>query len=377
MTTHSAGIHKPYLPGMPADGGGGDLELPLEVLARRLGRSPDEILRLDGDENPYGPSLRVLEVLGSAESLHRPGDPEARELRAALDAYALCSRERITVCAGPGEGLERLLREIAAPGAAILVPAPTRPLYAATAARLGMVVIETGPARGFETDIDAMLAVLRERPVALAIVPSPNDPTGLTVPATEVVRLLRAELPVLVDESLYEFAGRTVAPLVTEFDNLIVLRDFASWAGLGGLPVGYLLSSRPLAERLRAAALFGGTTVAPGRAAQLAALASLQDLSPLLAHVKALRQERGRLFRRLRKLNLLQPYPSEANFLLCAMRRDSAAAVRDYLADHDGILLRAISTPHLPTHLRISVGRAQDTDALMGGLLRLAEQHPL
>jgi len=222
-----------------------------------------------------------------------------------------------------------------------------------------------------------VLSQVQAQPVAAIIVPSPNDPTGTGTAATEIVRLLRAEVPVIVDESLYEFSGHSVAPLVTEFDNLIVLRDFAAWAGLGGLPVSYVLSARPLAAEQRQAALYGGTSTAPGRAAQVAALAALQDLETLQGHIKTLRQERGRLWRSLRKLNLLQPHPSEANFLLCTMSRGNAAAIRDHLADHDGIIVRAISTPELPNHLRISVGRPQDTDALLRGLLRIAEQHPL
>ena len=64
-------------------------------------------------------------------------------------------------------------------------------------------------------------------------------------------------------------------------------------------------------------------------------------------------------------------------FLLCMMTRGNAAAVRDNLADHEGIVVRVVTTPELPNHLRISVGRPQDTDALMRGLLRIAEQHPL
>jgi len=357
--------------------GGGEIAVPLEVLARRLGRPPDEIVRLDSDENPYGCSLRVLEVLGSAESLHRPGDPEARDLRAALESYALCARDRITIGAGPAESLERVLRVLTTPGQAVVVPGPTRPLYAAVAARLGLRVVTAPLTRTFDVDVDALLRLLEDQRPAALILPAPNDPTGTTIGPTEVVRLLRTDLPVLVDESLYEFAGRSVAPLVTEFENLLVLRDFAVWAGLGGLPISYTLSARPLAAQLRQAAVFGGATSAPGRAAQLAALASLQDVAMLRTNVRALRQERGRLFRSLRKLNLLQPFPSDAHFLLCAMTRGNAAAVRDHLADHDGIIVRALATPALPNHLRISVGRPQDTDALMRGLLRIAEQHPL
>jgi histidinol-phosphate aminotransferase len=248
---------------------------------------------------------------------------------------------------------------------------------AAVATRLGVQVITHSPVRGFEYDIDTILALARDHAAALIILPAPNDPTGAGVSATDVVRLLRAEVPVLVDECFYEFSGRTVAPLVTEFDNLIILRDFAPWAGLGGLPISYLLTARPLAARLRQAAMFGGATTAPSRAAQLAAMASLTDLDTLRAHIKARRQERGRLFRSLRKLNLLQPYPSEGPFLLCAITRGNAAAIRDLLADQEGVIVRAIQTPELPNHLRVSAGRPQDTDALMRGLLRIAEQHPL
>ncbi len=231
--------------------------------------------------------------------------------------------------------------------------------------------------RGQELDTAALIERAAQTDAAAILVASPNDPTGGVVPTGEVVRLLRTERPVIVDELLYEFSGRTVAPLVTEFENLIVLRDFTLWAGLGGLPLSYTLSARPLAQRLRHAAVYGGATSAPSRAAQLAGMAALQDLDALRGRVKAIRQERGRLFRSLRKLNLLQPHASEANFLLCAMTRGNAAAIRDYLADQDGIIVRALATPELPNHLRITVGRPQDTDALMRALLRIAEQHPL
>src|SRR5437868_761844 len=77
-----------------------DAHVPLEVLARRLGRAPHEIVRLDTDENPYGPPLRALEVLGSATDLHRPPDPAATALRLALQGYTGVNRERISAGAG-------------------------------------------------------------------------------------------------------------------------------------------------------------------------------------------------------------------------------------------------------------------------------------
>src|SRR5437870_3061948 len=102
-----------------------DAPVPLEVLARRLGRAPHELVRLDTDENPYGPPLRALEVLGSATDLQRAPDPEARALRLALEGYSGLHRERITVGAGLAELLRRVLA-VVPPGASVLVCPPTR-----------------------------------------------------------------------------------------------------------------------------------------------------------------------------------------------------------------------------------------------------------
>jgi histidinol-phosphate aminotransferase len=174
---------------------------------------------------------------------------------------------------------------------------------------------------------------------------------------------------VLVDESYFEFCDRTVAPLVAEFDNLVVLRQFGPWAGLHGLPVGYALCSTKAAARLQRLTPPGG----PNRAAQLAGIASLGDQENLKQRVRWLRLERGRLFRQLRKLNLVQPYASAGNFLLCKVTRGSATSIQRHLQDR-GILVKALTDRWLPNHLRIGVGRPEDTNALIAALRELAGQ---
>ena len=143
------------------------------------------------------------------------------------------------------------------------------------------------------------------------------------------MRLLRHDALVIVDETYFEFAGHSCARLVAEFDNLVILRDCGPWAGLGGLAISYALTSRPLATALRRA----GLLEPPNRAAQLALLTSLGDREALMARVRQMRHERGRLFRQIRKLNLLDPLPSDAPFLLCAVRRSSAGRIAAALAE--------------------------------------------
>jgi histidinol-phosphate aminotransferase len=346
-----------------------EVPVPLEVLARRLGRPPHEIVRLDTDENPYGPSLRVLEVLGSAETLQRPADPVARDRRAALEAYTHVHRERIAVGAGLADLCARVLRVATAPGQTILTCPPTRGLYTILAEREGRAVHAVPRTSEYDLDLPALERALDAPGVGAVILATPNDPTGSTITPTDIVRLLRHDPLVIVDETYFEFAGQSSARLVAEFYTLVILRDCGPWAGLGGLPIGYTLSSRPLATALRRA----GLLAPPNRAAHLALLASLGDRAALIARVRQMRHERGRLFRQIRKLNLLDPLPSDAPFLLCAVRRSTAGRIAAALAER-GILVRPIATPALPNHLRISVGRPEDTDAVYHALLKLAEQ---
>ena len=222
----------------------------------------------------------------------------------------------------------------------------------------------------FDIDPEGIITTMRRQSnIKMVAVSSPNNPTGNVTSPTAIVHLLHTGVWVVVDETYFEFCDRTVAPLVSEFDNLVVLRSFGPWAGLHGLPVGYAICSARAASRLQRLATPGGVN----RAAQLAAIASLEDLDALMQRVRRLRLERGRLYRQLRKLNLLQPYTSAGPFLLCAMTRGTAQMAQRHLQD-DGILVKAISDRWLSNHLRVGVGRPEDTNALMSSLKRLAAE---
>jgi histidinol-phosphate aminotransferase len=106
-------------------------------------------------------------------------------------------------------------------------------------------------------------------------------------------------------------------------------------------------------------------------AAYVAALESLTDLGHLRRKVKAINKERGRLFRKLEKTGYLQPFPSEANFILCRVLDGKAMDIYEGL-QKDGIFIRYFDAPLLRNYLRISVGRPEHTDALMEALAKIA-----
>ena len=169
-----------------------------------------------------------------------------------------------------------------------------------------------------------------------------------------------------MDEAYFEFSNVTVANVVPAHPNLIVLRTFSKWAGLAGLRIGYGFFPVEIANYLM-------KIKQPYNAnaeAQAAVLASLADIEYLRANVAKIVRERERLFGKLKELGWLRPYPSWGNFILCSLLKREAKEIWQQLRKK-GIFVRYFDTPGLKDCLRISVGRPEDTDALIKALRTL------
>jgi histidinol-phosphate aminotransferase len=144
----------------------------------------------------------------------------------------------------------------------------------------------------------------------------------------------------------------------------VVLRTFSKWAGLAGLRIGYGAFPKWLMPTLWTAKQPYNVNVAASVAAQ-AALANVNELEKV---VELLKNERERLFTGLKNIPYLQPYPTRSNFILCRVVEKDAAELKSNLAQQHGIFVRYFNKPGLRDHIRISVGRPQDTDALLKAL---------
>ncbi|MFN8514241.1 MAG: histidinol-phosphate transaminase [Chloroflexia bacterium] len=339
----------------------------LDRLALAANIPADRIIKLDQNENPYGSSLRVQEALAAYDRFHLYPDPEGRAVRERLATYTGMPAERIMLGNGADELIDLVYLLTVDPGDEVLVATPTFDLYGTRAELRGARVIEVPRLPDFSLDIDAMVQATTLRTKVITLV-SPNNPTGNAITTEQLVRLLRLGPLVVLDEAYYEFAERSFLPLAREFDNLIVLRTFSKWAGLAGLRLGYGIfpaEFMPYLWRIK-------SPYNVNAAALVAALATFEDLDWLRSTVVRIRVERARLYRQLRKLSIIQPYPSQGNFIFCRVLHGEAGAVRERLAD-SGIIVRGYDAA-LSGYLRISVGRPEDTDALMKALLSLAER---
>jgi histidinol-phosphate aminotransferase len=339
---------------------------PPEILAARHGIAPDRIVKLDANENPYGCSLRVQEALASFDRYQIYPDPYQEQLRTRLESHIGFNRERILLGAGADDLIDLIVRLFLRPGDEVINCPPSFGMYPFCTNVCGGRVIDVPRDAKYDVDVAAVLNAVNDRTKVIFLC-SPNNPTGNPISQAELVPLLKTERVIVVDEAYVEFSGQSIMPLAAEFDNLIVLRTFSKWAGLAGLRVGYGVFPPEVMQQLWKIKQPYNVNVA----AQVAVMASLDDAEQLMNKVKLIRQERGRMFRQLRKLNYLEPYPSQANFILCKITRGNAVQVRQEL-QKDAVFVRYYNTSLLRDFIRISVGKPEDTDVLMASLLRIS-----
>lgn len=342
--------------------------MPFEVLSDRLRRPPDEIIKLDANENPYGPAPGVRAALARLNFPHIYPDPENRALRTALADYTDIPFENIFAGAGADELIDLTMRLFLDPGDKIIDCPPTFGMYTFDASVNAAETISVPRRADFSLDVDAIETASVEHSPKLLFLASPNNPDGSLLPEDDLLRLLELQLMVVLDEAYIEFAGseHSRIDLTLQHSNLIVLRTFSKWAGLAGMRVGYGVFPSELMPQLWKTKQPYNVNVA----ATAAALASLQERERQLEIVARMVRERSRMERLLAEITFLRMYPSWANFVLCRVDGRGARDLQQALQG-EGILVRHFSKPRLCDHIRISVGKTEHTDALLAILTRL------
>ncbi|GMJ11527.1 EMBRYO DEFECTIVE 2196, HISTIDINOL PHOSPHATE AMINOTRANSFERASE 1, HISTIDINE BIOSYNTHESIS 6A [Hibiscus trionum] len=343
--------------------------LPFEVLSAKLGRKPEDIIKLDANENPYGPPPEVLEALGSLKFPYIYPDPESRQLRAALAEDSGIESDYILVGCGCDELIDLIMRCVLDPGDKILDCPPTFTMYEFDAGVNAAQVIKVPRKPDFSLNVEAIAeAVEREKPKCIFLT-SPNNPDGSIISDEVLLKILDMPILVVLDEAYIEFSGiESRMQWVKHHDNLIVLRTFSKRAGLAGIRVGYGSFPLSIIEYLWRAKQPYNVSVA----AEIAACAALQNPEYLETVKEALVQERDRLFKLLQEVPFLNPYPSYSNFILCEVTSGmDAKKLKDDLSKM-GVMVRHYNNKELKGYIRVTAGKPEHTNALMEGLKRLS-----
>lgn len=322
------------------------------------------LVKLNTNENPWGPSPQVLEAIHAAtnDDLRRYPDPSAKALKEAIARYHDVTPEQVFVGNGSDEVLAFIFASLLKHDAPLLYPDITYSFYP-TYSRLFDIETRTIP-------LDADYRIRPEdydSPCGAIILPNPNAPTGIGLPLGDIERLASAhpDQVVAVDEAYVDFGGATAIPLVATNENVIVIRTFSKSRSLAGLRVGYAIAQRPLIEALeRMKDSFNSYPL--DRIAQVAAVASIEDDAWFTARRDQLIENRRRLTVELENRGFVV-LPSQANFIFARKPGFEGKALAAALRER-AVLVRHFGKPRIADFLRISIGTEAECRRLVEAL---------
>ena len=325
--------------------------------------------KLNQNESPWDvPPALKREVLAAAEDAawHRYPEFAPPELLAALAAHYGWVAEGVLVGNGSNELIQATLATTLETGDVVVAPAPTFSLYRLITGVLGGRYRPVPLRQDFAYDVDALVETAARERARVVVLNSPNNPTGSALPEGAVERILEETGALVVcDEAYQEFGGPTALPLLRESSRVVVLRTFSKALGMAGLRFGLALAHPAVARELAKGKLPYNVNVVT----LAAAAAALRHRDELAERVRLIMAQRGRLVERLSALPPLAVYPSAADFVLIRCLRHPAREVFRRLLDEHGILVRDVSAAsELAQCLRISVGTAEDVDAVAAAL---------
>ena len=328
-------------------------------------------INLSANENTHPLPAAMASALAdamAATALNRYPDPMSNDLRDAIAARHGVGRESVCVGNGGDELLFNLLFTFGGAGHAAVTCPPDFSEYANFAKMTETPLVEVWrDPKTFEVDAQALVEAAQT--ASLVILTSPNNPTGNLVDPALVRRLLdETDALVLLDEAYVEFAGEETSLVGWVADNprLMVLRTLSKAFALAGLRCGYLVADPAVVGMLAAIRQIYSEDVL-AQAVARAAVERRDLMAPVVADIVA---ERDRLLAGLGEVPGVRAWPSAANFVL--MRVPGASVVRARLRDEFSILVRDFSyAPGLEDCLRISVGTAEENDAVLEALAAL------
>ena len=320
------------------------------------------LIKLNTNESPYGPSRRVLEALRAeiGDSLRLYPDPASDRLRAAIAKRHGLTPDHVFVGNGSDEVLAHVFLGLLKHEAPVLFPDITYSFYPVYCGLYGIAYEQVPLNAGFEIAVDDYL-----KPNGGIVFPNPNAPTGCFVPVAEIERLLRANTDsvVVVDEAYVDFGGESVVPLVSRYPQLLVTHTLSKSRALAGLRVGYAIGHPDLIEALnRVKDSFNSYPL--DRFAQAGATAAIEDDEYFQAMCRKVIVTKQKLVQDLQGLGF-EVLPSAANFVFVRVPGRDGGGIAAKLRERSIIVRHFRKPARIAEFMRITVG----TDEQCAGLI--------
>ncbi len=324
-------------------------------------------IKLSSNENPFdleeSIKLELLEVLKKIE-FNRYPDPHATKLRQTLAKLYDVEPDNIMVCNGSDEAIQYLMLAIGELEEGVLIPKPTFPMYEVIANALGRPIYEVTLDKHFQMEKESLEKAISLKP-SLAFISNPNNPTGNLFSDNDI-SFIRKHTFCVIDEAYYDFCGKTYIKDAIKDDSIAVMRTLSK-IGLASLRVGALIGTKEFIKEISKLKMpFNVSATSQAIADYIVS----NHVDKIKSQIQTIIEERQRLKEELSKIEGIKVYDSCANFFLIKVK--NADFVHKSLIQK-GILTRNISyLPNLENHIRISIGKKEENDALISALKEIS-----
>jgi histidinol-phosphate aminotransferase len=322
------------------------------------------LIKLNTNENPYGPSPRAIEAMQEAlnDDLRLYPDPNSDQLKQAIASYYGVQSQQVFVGNGSDEVLAHIFHALFQHDKPLLFPDISYSFYPVYCGLYGIDHEAIALDDRFEIRVEDYA-----RPNGGIIFPNPNAPTGCLLPLEAVERIVQ-ESPdsvVVVDEAYIDFGGETAIKLVDRYPNLLVTQTLSKSRSLAGLRVGLAVGHPDLIEALeRVKNSFNSYPL--DRLANVGGAAAFEDREYFESTCKAVIDSRTALVEQLQRKGF-EVLPSAANFIFARHPGHDAAALAAKVREQ-GVIVRHFKQARIAQFLRISIGTAEQHDALLEAL---------
>ncbi|TRO54050.1 histidinol-phosphate transaminase [Candidatus Bathyarchaeota archaeon] len=278
----------------------------------------------------------------------------------------------ISVANGADELMDLLMKVFIRNQSKVIIVEPSFPMYTFFTELYGGKKVTIMLKRDFSLNIDSILK-RADKETKLLFICSPNNPTGNQFKDSEIKTLLEEfKGIVVVDEAYGDFASNSIIKYVRDYDNLVLLRSFSKAFGLAGLRLGYLVSSKHIVKYVqRVMGPFNVNSVT-----QQTIVSALKNWNFFKNQIDIVINERIWLMDNLKQIDGIDPYPSDANFILFKVSRDklNSNALTERLEKRKVLVKDRGHLQLLENCIRVTIGSRKMNQAFLSALKASLEE---
>ena len=334
---------------------------PIELVVREYGIKPDEIIKLASNENPYGPSPKVIEeVKKNAHLMHRYPDDSFYELKAKLAKKHSVNKENIIIGAGSDQVIEFAVHAISPKK--VLMAGITFAMYEIYSKQVGAEILKTASATH---NLDEFYEIYKKEKPEIIFLCVPNNPLGECLDSKDVFEFIEKideNTLILIDGAYQEFAAykdknkEIRSKDVLKYKNVIYTGTFSKAYGLGGMRVGYGIANEYIISNLHKLRPPFNITIL----SQIAASKALEDDEWVEMGIKNNFKEMKKYinFAKEKGIDYIESY---TNFIVIYIP-ESTKIANELLKK--GIIVRDMASYGFDA-LRITIGKPEENDKLL------------